>query len=248
MKVLKKWKLAILISVVLLIITGFLLTRTDHSVKGFKTYKTGRFIIYYNNVSRTSLNDMGRILLEKEKSTQTFFNIADNEKVEIIVFDSTSEFQRKTYGLLTALILPDWAVGASVKDRVFVTSPEKPHKTHTYTDILEIISHEYIHSMVWKIKPFTHVWLDEGLAVYFAGQKGTLPEELPSLETMQKDNLNAFVRADGYAFSYYYIEYLLTTFENNQIHDLLKTGDYMASLGMTMKEVYTNWANWMKHR
>ncbi len=235
----------ILLVLTILALIAFIGLRHDHSVKGMALYETDHFAIYHHGLKETTLIDMTNTLEHNYIVSNQFFHSQSKAKSKVIVYKDIDTFQRKCYGLFISWILPEWGAGASSKADVLMTSPEYANADHTYEDMLEIASHEYVHTLVWKIKAFADIWLDEGMAVYFSGQKQAINAPVPTFKEMQSQQINAFVDANGYLFSYYYIEYLLATYEDEQIIKLIKTDDYDACFGISKKDVYENWIDWL---
>ena len=57
--------------------------------------------------------------------------------------------------------------------------------------------------------------------------------------------MNFFWENDGYAVSYYYVEYLIQEFGREAVLRLIESSDYHAALGESEKDVYTNWLAYM---
>ena len=230
----------ITLSIILLGLILFLGFNTNHDTKKLTKYETEHFDIYYSGLEQETLNDIEYTLENTFNESGEFFGYIN--KSEVVVYSSNKEFQRNTYGLFVSLFLGDWAVGAAVEDKIFITSPENPDKSHSYEDMLEILSHEYVHTQIWKISKDVNIWLDEGLATYFAGQKGNMTfSDVPSFEEINSNDINDFVNAEGYTFCYYYVEYLIDNYSKDEIIMLIKSNDYYNSLGKSKEEIYADW-------
>lgn len=238
------FKVLIVISIIILIL--FIGFNTNRYTKGLNQYETENFIFYYDKLKQETLNDMEKVLERNYNKSNNFFKIQTKEKTTIVIYNSVNQFQRRAYGLFMSFILKDWSVGGALKGSIYLTSPENPDKMHNYTDMLEILVHEYTHTQVWQIKPYVDIWIDEGLAVYFANQKNRIIYEIPTFEQMQAQSSNDFVNANGYTFSYYYIDFLLKNYDNEQIIKLIKTDNYEESLGKSKKVIYDQWIESLK--
>lgn len=242
-----KLKLAVIIILSLSLSTLFyILFSKNISTKGMRNYSEGNFIIYYNELSDETLSDLKNMLTTTEAYCEPFFKDVVDRKTTIVVFDDTETFQRKSFGLLISWILPNYGVGAFSNDSVYMTSPENPNETTTYSNLIEVAGHEYIHSLTTAINNNPDIWLDEGLALYFAKQKDDIIYEIPSFDEMQKQSISKFVEAEGYMFSYYYIEYLLKSFGNEAVLGLISSNDYPKFTNLTKYEIYENWVLWLK--
>ena len=139
----------------------------------------------------------------------------------------------------------DSAVGAAYQDLVLLTSPENPGTQHTYADMLEIAVHEYVHTCVYRLNEYPNMWLDEGLATFLAGQRSPLPTSIPEFTDFQKQDKGFFWENDGYAVSYYYVEFLIREFGNEDVARLVQTNDYQGTLGESELEVYDRWLEYL---
>lgn len=226
--------------VLVLVLAGYFLLRTDRGVDGLNRHDTEHFVIYYQQLKPSTLDDMEQALESGFQRSDAFFDVYRN-KTEIIIFESVDAFQVKAYGLAYSWYLKDWSVGGASEDKIFMASPENPDKSHSYESMLEILTHEYVHTQVWQLNPDLDTWIGEGLAVYFAEQKREIDREIPSFEIMQSQDPNAFGDAGGYLFGYYYIEHLFENYQPEQILELIKTGEFESSLGKSKREIYDEW-------
>lgn len=147
--------------------------------------------------------------------------------------------------MILSLMYGDWAIGAAYQSDVLVTSPENPGSQHTYEDTLEVVLHEYVHTVVYQQNEMANIWLDEGIATYLAGQESQLPPKVPEYEAMQSEDQSTFLENDGYAFSYKYVEFLARTYSSEKIVKLIKTNDYEEVFGKTALEIYKEWLLYM---
>lgn len=222
------------------VLAGYLVVRTDRSVDGLNRYDTEHFAIYYQELKPSTLADMEDVLEGRFQVIEDFFKIY-TDKTDIIVYASVGQFQRKAYGLAIAWGLEEWAVGGADEDKIFMASPENPGSMHDYQGMLEVLTHEYVHTQVWRLNPDVDIWINEGLAVYFAQQQRRIDREIPSFEAMQSQDSSDFANAEGYLFGYYYAEFLIETFGADSVVELIKTGSFEGALGKSKREVYDVW-------
>lgn len=240
-RIIFKFLKILVVTIIILIVVGFILLRQDRSVEGFNRHETAHFTIYYKQLKPSTLDDMEQALEGNYQRSSDFFKVY-KAKTKIVIYDNVDEFQLKAYGLAYSWYLKDWSVGGASKDEIYMTSPESPDESHSYESMLEILTHEYVHTQIWQLNPDTDIWIDEGFAVYFAKQKRDIHREMPSFEIMQVQDGNAFGDAGGYLFGYYYIEYLFDNYLPEQLLELVKTGDFEQSLGKSKKQIYEEWA------
>jgi hypothetical protein len=198
--------------------------------------------IYYEELNQQTLKDIEQKLETNYAGIHRFFGLNDHHNGKIIVYKNVERFQRAYLGIFLSYLFGDWAAGAAHQDMVLVTSPENPGDQHTYADILEIVVHEYVHTLIYRLNENADIWLDEGLATYLAGQKSELSRTpIPTFEQMQSQDQNEFVENDGYTWGYMYVKYLVTTYGAEKVIDLVKTNDFEACLGKSKLAIYEEW-------
>ncbi|MEQ8555880.1 MAG: basic secretory protein-like protein [Cyclobacteriaceae bacterium] len=218
----------------------------DLNTEGMTRYDTPNFSIFYESLKESTLTDIEKLLEETYVNINQVFDIDDSIKTKIIVCRNVNDFQRRSFGLVKSIKLDDWVVGVAIKDLAVVASPESPGSIYNYETLLGVLSHEYVHTYLWRLNPHINIWLNEGFAAYFSNQKQEITGDPPSFDDMSSNETNIFVKSNGYVYSYYYMEYLLNNYGRKEIIDLVKTGDYSKSLGASKKEIYTNWIEYLE--
>ncbi|WDC84525.1 hypothetical protein PL321_01875 [Caloramator sp. mosi_1] len=117
------------------------------------------------------------------------------------------------------ILAPKWYVGDNIKDKVIIVSPLNPGTAHNYESIVEIVVHEYVHTLVYQINRKTPKFLNEGLAGYLSGNtKPNYPiRYVPDIKDLKISNLIKFGNKGLYAVSYTYIEYLDKNYGMNKV-------------------------------
>jgi hypothetical protein len=215
-------------------------------LSGMHAFETSHFRIYFSALEDGTKSDIGNALEGAYPGLQRFFMTAPGPKAVVVVYPGVADFQRAYLGHILSVFYGDWAAGAAHGDMVLAASPENPGSEHTYADMLDILVHEHVHTLIRRLNDMPNVWLDEGLAVYLAGQESRLPETLPGFETMQKDDLGVFLDHDGYAVGYAYMAYLDAVYGNEKIIQLIRTNDYPSAFGKSAFEIYTEWVRYME--
>lgn len=210
-----------------------------------QVFETSHFRICYSSLAEGTKTDIGNTLEKAYPGIQKFFAMDQRQKSIIVVYPDVEDFQRAYLGYFLSLAYGDWAAGAAYEDLVLSASPQNPGTQHTYEDILQILVHEYVHTLTFRINDMPNVWLDEGLATYLAGQKSALPPTPPGFEAFQKDDPGTFVDNDGYAFGYSYIAYLDAVYGNQKIIQLIRTNDYETTFGKSAFDVYSEWVRYL---
>jgi hypothetical protein len=211
-----------------------------------QVFETPHFRIYYSSLAAGAKTDIEDALEKAHPAIQEFFATDRKQKSVIVVFPSVEEFQRAYLGYFLSVAYGDWVAGAMYEGQVLAASPENPGSEKSYGDILQILVHEYVHTWVFQINEMSNVWLDEGLASYLAGQKSTLPPELPGFDVFQKDDLGVFMDNDGNAIGYSYIAYLDAAYGSENIIQLIQTNDYETTFGKSVFDVFTEWVRYVE--
>jgi hypothetical protein len=243
MKKATKRLLVILIVVIGVLVLGF---KKNIRLDKMQVHETEHFIIYYETLKQITLNDLEEKLETSYPTIQGFFRLHQTQKGRIVVYASVERFQRAYLGIFLSLLYGDWASGAAYQDLVLITSPENPGSQHTYEDVLEIVTHEYIHTLVYQQNEMPNIWLDEGVATFLSGQKSELPLVVPRFEAMQKQDMNTFLENEGYAFSYVYVEYLVKIYGNEKVVNLIRSNDYEETFGKSAFDIYNEWMSYVE--
>lgn len=235
--------LIILVVVVSILFLGF---KKNIKLGNMQVHETKHFTIYYETLEQATIRDIDEKLEKNYPTIQNFFGLGQSQKGKITIYANVAGFQRAYLGLFLSLLYDDWAAGASYQDLVLVTSPENPGAQHTYEDILEIIVHEYVHTLVYQQNEMPDIWLDEGVATFLAGQKSQLSSEIPGFEDMQKQDMDTFLENDGYAFCYPYVEYLVKVYGAEKVIALIRTNNYEETLGKSARDIYNAWVRYLE--
>jgi hypothetical protein len=234
--------------IIVLVIIGalFLGVKKNIRLDNMHVHETEHFTLYYEVLGQDTILDLDVNLEDYYSEAQLFFNTSNSQKGKIVVYANVDRFQRAYLGLLLSLVYDDWAVGAAYQDLVLITSPENPGTQHTYNDILEICTHEYVHTLIYQQNEMPDIWLDEGAATYLAGQRSELSSSIPEFEALQKQDMSSFLDNDGYAFSYVYMEYLVKAYGSERVVRLIKSNNYKETLGKSALDIYYEWLAYLE--
>ena len=239
------------IGIITIIIIGIIYVgmKKNLNLSNMVLYETEHYYIYYDkSLSDTTLQNIKMNIEEEYNRLKSFFPIAEKKKGTIVVYEDIAHFQRAYLGLILSLFYGDWACGAAFEDIVMVTSPDNPGTKNKYDDIMQVITHEYVHALIYRYNENINVWLDEGSATYLAGQGTSLPPTIPSFESMQSDSMGDFLDNHGYTFGSSYIEYIDKTYGKNSVLELIKTEDYEHIFGKTNYEIYCEWKKYIEKK
>ena len=234
------------ITIIVILVIVFLGFKKNINLKGMQTYNTPHFTIYYNELNQQTLEDIEQKLETSYPDFHKFFGLNSNSNSKVVVYKTVERFQKAYLGFILSLVYGDWACGAAYQDLVLITSPENPGTQHTYEDILEIVTHEYIHTLVFQQNEMPDIWLDEGVATFLSGQKSELPPIIPGFKAMQKQDMNTFLENNGYAFSYVYVEYLVKVYGSEKVVNLIRSYDYEETFGKSALDIYNEWVSFLE--
>ncbi|MBU5225613.1 hypothetical protein KQI36_02880 [Clostridium senegalense] len=118
-----------------------------------------------------------------------------NNKVTIDVIDGLDELSK-----LIGNKVPDWVIGTSFDDVILILDHDKWRKLNNET-VDNLILHEFIHVVLnSKAQIKLPIWLNEGLAMYFADQHNSYINKVPKIN----ENFD-FYKIDYYNNEIYHI-------------------------------------------
>lgn len=228
-----------------------------------------------NLIPTLSLNNKGmkqlqgvhcQVFFEKEEvAAQSVFQLIEAEAqrisqalgiqsqvIPVYVFDHQMTMQTKKYGYISSFLQLNWYIGDNRGSNVLLTSPANPGEMHSSESVLQASLHELVHAYNHLLNPKMSYWLDNGLAGYLSNQipQDNLVQSVP-IPSYQETKVYGwlaplqFAGMGGYEYSYTYVEYLASTYPWEQVVELVRTGDYEASLGVSEFEVYQAWVEYL---
>lgn len=164
------------------------------------------------------------------------FNLAEvtlysKENFDEFVAGTTSQFGNKDN-------IPSWLVGFSINQGVHIVVPTRDKIDY----MVKVTTHELVHFLAYKVphKEKRVKALDEGIACFLAGQMSAKRFESIkqdySNNTLHKIsdfciyNGNEFGKLNGYAYSYFIMEFLNAQFGKEKIIHWLKHPDEFLNL------------------
>jgi hypothetical protein len=174
------------------------------------------------------------------------------QNIKMYIYDTKSAFQIKKYGLATLLLNLSFFIGDNRGTNVLLTSPANPGKAHTYNRIKGAAIHEMVHAYNFILNPRMPLWINEGLALYLAGQNprkdlyntGRFP--VPGVEQTHTKSSIAFSKMGGYSFAYTYVEFLDDAFGWNKVMAYAGTGGFVSAFGASEQDIYNGWIQFLK--
>lgn len=154
------------------------------------------------------------------------FYKTDIKDISFEIIYSRKEFNRKI-----RKNTPSWLVGFFSGHKIYLVSSNIIEKIspHQKSDFKKILIHELCHYYNNKINKNMPIWINEGLALFLAGQKKKKPERLGQNFLIAKffsKNINywSFIENDGYSISYWLIKTIAEKFSKNQLKSVMKIG------------------------
>ncbi|QOY35518.1 hypothetical protein AWH56_023010 [Anaerobacillus isosaccharinicus] len=239
-----KWYYVILIVVLLVVIQIYpmLNVHTNEMVRE----ETGNFILYFEEVDRAVASEIGELLNTKRGGINHKLSFEGTEMTEVYIYPDQNTLHGKKYGMIGRLIGPKWYIGDNIGKKVLLVSPNNPGPEHSSESVVTAVVHEYVHTVVYQINRKTPKWIDEGLAVYLAGQKpmadSISKNPVPSFKKVKTNNPITFGNIGGYEYSYTYMRFIDSQFGLEAVGQFLRNElDYEAAFGYTEEELYDMW-------
>jgi len=195
-------------------------------LSGWNTRGSEHFTVHYQSSERMIVNEMLNLLEDKYDEINKVFG--DYVRTPVDVYIHCDQRSMIKYNSITD---PSrWLVGLAVNDdEIHIVSPLDPPGNHSKESVYEGLVHELVHICVAKMLPERlPLWLNEGLAVYYAGQRqfarqvpGIIRASryLPALSDLEDQRY--FQENDGYSFSYTIVEYLISDYGQRGLKEFL---------------------------
>jgi hypothetical protein len=175
------------------------------------------------------------------------------DPINVYIYKTQFQLAIREAGLVTVLIAPPWHIGDSHNGNIMMLSPNTPIEAHTHDSILTATLHELVHSITYRINSDLSYFWDNGLATYLSEQVPN-PEDydrnkIPSIEDMHTENGLKFGEMGGYAYSYFYIEYLDNTYGWDKVIAYSNGDeDYKKVFNKSEEEIYGEWVEYLIDR
>jgi hypothetical protein len=232
-----KKKTYISISVVAIILLIQFVPLLSRSTVFMRKYTNNTTTYFYENIN--DYEAISKTFKDRRKEVENELSIKNAKKLRIYIYKNVFEFHEKCMGGILGLLMPEWAIGTNTKDSILITSPLNPGNANTYDSIISSCVHEYIHVLTDAINPHLSIWLKEGIATYFAGQK---PNGIQKMRYKYGDftirNSTRFGNIGGYQASYSFVEYLINKYGKDKLLQLIinseNYSDVYGKLGITI--------------
>lgn len=188
-------------------------------------FKINTFI-GYKLISRKSDTDdvLVRTISGSLKKAIDFFEYKDDMKFEIELVYSRSEMNE-----IIGFESEDWLSAYSFGDRFVIFHPDYLEKcsSHKRAEFGPIITHEACHALTRRMNADFSTWLNEGVALYVAGQNQDREIMVKSKKYFIENCLfinsdyNRFAELQGYEISRKVVDYLFQKYSKDKMLELL---------------------------
>ena len=212
-------------------------------------YDLEHFSIYHKNENIQTLKDIENVLNETYNKAIKFYEI-NIENTDVYIYNNQLEFQKQKNPDITIENVINWWVRETMYNKILAISPKlETNSGHNYQSILNVIAHEFIHTVNNKINNNCNIWIDEGIALYLSNgdkSKDILKKyNIPNIEIFNVNNVSTFNEENGYIFADKIIEYVYNKYGKNKVIELIKNNNYENVLGKNIKEIYKEWVNYL---
>jgi hypothetical protein len=217
---------------------------------GSETMKNDMIDLTYQPGDEAGAREVFDLLNEKSAEIYDKLDYERKDPIEVYIYKTQNGLAIREAGLITIAIAPDWHIGDSHNGNIMMVSPNTKVASHTHDSILNATLHELVHSITFRINPDMPYFIDNGLATYLSGQTPAASDydknKIPSQEDMQTENGLTFANMGGYAYSYFYIQYLDETYGWDKVVQFAKgEGDYNDIFGKSEAQIHADWTYYL---
>ncbi len=204
----------------------------------------------YQKGDEAGASEVFDLLVEKSELIYKRMNHVRKEPIDVYIYKTQASLAIREAGFITLAIAPPWHIGDSHNGNIMMVSPNTKVKSHTHDSILTATLHELVHSIVYRMNSDLSYFWDNGLATYLADQVPKTDDydinKIPSIDDMHTEDGLKFGNMGGYAYSYFYIQYLDKTYGWDKVVAYAKgEGDYNEVFNKTEKEIYNEWCEYL---
>ena len=217
--------------------------------------ETEHFIIKYNEVDKSCIEDVLNVLEESYNRITIKLNQQLEEKVIV-------EIQANLNELHAALGIqggPDWIRGGLGDGKIIIASPLNPPPGSRFNNVVNTAVHEFVHTLIKEINIDIPRWLDEGIASYEAKDNsegwiietvkdGLESNTIPTFNDLDTGgDFDGFFKKDGYQYSYTIVEAIVNIFGYEKLYKLIKFPyEYKRIFGITESELQNKWVGYIR--
>lgn len=212
----------------------------------------GKYIsLYYDSGDENG----GKMVFEKLENNvekiRNKLNYISDKKTEVYVYKKQSSLHIRKFGIITLLISPDWYIGDNKRTKALIVSPNADVKGNNTESIINVATHELVHTINYRINSKLSYFIDNGVATYLAEQKPyknfTQDSPIPSIEFFDIKNEIKFGNEGGYQYSYVFIEFLDKEYGWDSVTELIRGNkSYVEIFGKDKQDIYNEWVTYVK--
>lgn len=193
------------------------------------TYATEHFLFHFAE-DKAALEDVFSVLEKAYGRVARVFKLRPAGRLNVEIYPDIKTYHKRTFGEYSQ----DWAIANFDPDEnvVRIASPDHPGSYHTYKSVLRASVHEFVHSVTFAYRGGSRaglpVWLDEGVAIYYAGpvddgaakriKEAVAADKVPTLSELDEN----FMKYGGYAFSRTIVEFIVKKYGEEKLMEFVK--------------------------
>lgn len=195
-------------------------------------HENNKYIITCNEtIEETLFNEFCTKFENEFRNIDSFFDISyERLNINLVSRESFNSIVKAKSEQYKDKEIPNWLVGFSDFDEVFVIIPTN----ETLNELYKVALHETVHLISYQLDTSNKriKLLDEGLAVFLSNQyegkritpwvNAYLQKALPRIVDFCTHDSIDFANKKGYQFSYCIIDFLINTYGKNEFLDWLQ--------------------------
>ncbi len=212
------------------------------------------FNIHYRGPDKALVKAVDKRLEDNYYRLINLFDVDFDKRIDVYIHPDLSSL-KNTMNIDDS---SDWLVGLAVGEKtIHIVSPANPPGNHTYESVMEGLVHELVHICVARSSNTQlPVWLNEGLAVYYSGQK-RFAQEVPGLVRNLSvmpgffilSDHDRFAKRNGYSLSYTIIEMVEEFAGHGGISRWIKEYPDHSALGLSsLSELEAMWHRHLENK
>jgi len=218
---------------------------------GSKTLSNEFINLNYQSGDEKGAKEVYELLKEKSEAIYNKMEYVRKDPIKVYIYKTQFQLAIREAGLITIAFAPPWHIGDSHNGNIMMLSPNTPNEVHTHDAILTATLHELVHSIIYRINSDLSYFWDNGLATYLSDQypdsKDYDKNKIPSIDDMHTENGLKFGQMGGYAYSYFYIQYIDETYGWDKVVAYAKgEGDYEGIFDKSEEEIYGEWVDYLE--
>lgn len=202
----------------------------------------GTYIRVEGKMGGKDLTEFFNSIEKKAKIIIDRYNPGYDRVVSVILYSSVEEYHAAGFGRKGN----DYSVGTGYNGVVYMVNPYMS-KVHNYQTMIQIGIHEYSHVITNSVNNNLPIWISEGIAMLEANQANISNDlrkqanrgELPKYYNISYDDNSV------YFYSRSIIEYIINTYSQETLKQLLKNPNIKKVLKISDTEFQEGWGKYL---